>query len=159
MTTSQKPPGCRINCGGSLPPLPAHAPHTRMLYNCGLARFGNCPAVKSIGQARQKRRRHRFGLWRRSRREHRRSAEAMVIVLEFPDSADTYPEGTVDRIRQRAEQISFDQTLYATLRQHGSIPEALDQYLNAILPFTPKALMQPHRNGSCPTYESSPSPC
>ena len=103
MKTSQKPPGCRISCGGATPPPPEHAPHARMLYNCGLSRFGNCPTVKSVGRARQKRRRHRFGLWRRSRREHLQRAEAMAIALEFPDSAATYPEGAVDRIRQRAQ--------------------------------------------------------
>ena len=159
MTTSQKPPDCRINCGGSVPPPPAHAPHARMRYNCGLARFGNCPAVKSIDRARHKRRRHRFGLWRRSRREHRQRAEAMAIVLEFPDTANTYPDGAADRIRRRAQEISFDETLYRSLRQQGSIPEALDQYLNAVLPFTPKSPMQPHRNGPCSTYESSHSSC
>ena len=135
MTTYRKPPECRINCGGSIPPPPENAPQRPMLYICGMARYGNCPVVKSTGRARQKRLWRRFGLWRRSRREHRQRAEAMVIMLEYPHSC---PDGAADLIRQRAEEIAFNEPIYSSLRQYASIPEALDQYLNAVLPLTPK---------------------
>ena len=88
-----KPQPCRVDCGGQVPPPPETMPDAKMTYRCGLSIFGSCPAVKSLTRARQKRRRHLHGLWRRSRRHLRQRIEAMAILTEYPRIREQNPGG------------------------------------------------------------------
>lgn len=110
-----------------------------MTYRCGLSVFGSCPTLKSLARARQKRRRHQRGLWRRSRRHLRQRIEAMAILTDYPESESKIPEGAADRIRARAAEAGYDARLYQELRDRLPLQEAVDQYLSVKRPFMPKA--------------------
>ena len=134
-----KPQDCRVDCGGQVPPPPETMPNAKMTYRCGLSIFGSCPAVKSLTRSRQKRRRHLYGLWRRSRRHLRQRIEAMAILTEHPESENRIPEGAAARIRARAAEADYDARLYQNLRQNRTLQEAVDEYLSVKRPFTPKS--------------------
>ena len=134
-----KPQVCRVDCGGQVPPPSETMPNAKMTYRCGLSIFGSCPAVKSLTRARQKRRRHLRGLWRRSRRHLRQHIEAMAILTEYPETENRIPEGAAARIRARAAEADYDAGLYQRVRQTLPLQEAVDEYLSVKRPFTPKA--------------------
>ena len=133
-----KPEPCRVHCDGRVPPPPVEMPTARMQYRCGMSMFGSCPALKSLNRGRQKRRRHRHGLWRRSRRHFRQRIEAMAILTEHPESGKKIPAGAAARIRRRAAEVGYDHRLYRELREMLAIQEALDHYLDLKMPFTPR---------------------
>ena len=133
-----KPAECRVECGGAVPPPPPQMPNARMIYNCGIAVFGNCPALKSLQRGRVRRRRREMGLWKRSRRGYRLRLLNMAVALEYPDSTAKWPEGSLERVTARGEAIGFDRELYMWIRRSMSIPEALDQYMREKIPYTPR---------------------
>ena len=149
-TNGQQPPDCSINCGGSAPQIPG----TAVAYRCAIATFGCCPVLKSVKRTQAKHRRHRLGLWRRSRREFRQAIEAAAILTEFPDTDCRLPEGADERIRARAAHAGFQQSDYSELRRTKSIQSAVDGYLMLHRPFTPpqpRGLRALHPTASCST--------
>ena len=133
-----KPAECRVECGGAVPPPPSQMPNARMTYNCGIAVFGNCPAVKSLQRGRVRRWRRKMGLWKKSRRGYRLRLLNMAVVLEYPDSVAKWPEGSLERVTARGEAIGFDQQLYQQLREGRSMPDALDRYMDVRVPYVPR---------------------
>ena len=145
MTThaDHDPEGCTMHCGGSV--RPSNNADAPVVFNCGIARFRDCPVIKSRSRGRNKRRRHSLGLWKRSRREFRLRIEAMVIHLEFPGAARKWPEGSVDRVITRAQAVGFDQALYQSLRLELDLRDAVDRCLEIQRPFTPRTSAKRHR--------------
>ena len=114
------------DCGGFIPNPPAERPRAKMLFECGLGKFGACPVEKSINRRRKKALRYRLNLWKRSVRVYRSRLEAQAAIIEDTDVERTSTPKVIDKY---SAGVRLDRPLYEELKQRLNIRGALDIYL------------------------------
>ncbi len=119
---NDKPAICTQDCGGFIPDPPAERPGAKMLFECGLGKFGACPVRKSINRRRKESLRYRLNLWKRSVRVYRSRLEAQ-------EDADMSRTDTPEAIAKYSAGVQLDRPLYEELKQRLNIRGALDIYL------------------------------
>ena len=131
---NDKPTVCTQDCGGFLPGPPAERPGAKMIFECGLGKFGACPVKKSINRRRNNDLRYRLNLWKRSVRVYRSRLEAQTVIMEDSDVKRT---STPEAIAKHSAGVRLDRPLYEELRQSLNTRGALDIYMMLTRPGEP----------------------